>query len=212
MNIPVIVIGCGGHSRVLIDALILRGDKIIGVTDPKPEKNLKKLSDIPLIGNDEVIFGFATRSVLLVNGLGSIGDTSLRKKIYQDFKSRGYQFATVIHPSAVMASDVLIGEGAQIMAGAVIQTGARIGDNAIVNTGATVDHDCYIGSHVHVAPGVTLSGGVEVGEGAHIGSGATVINGIRIGSKSVIGAGAVVVKNVPEGATVTGIPAKVVRL
>lgn len=211
MSLPVIVLGCGGHARVLIEAIILAGDKILGVTDPKPERELKIPSGIPFLGNDDDVLKYPNSSVLLVNGLGSVSDTSLHTSVYRHFKAKGYGFATVMHPSAVIASDVAIGEGAQIMAGVVIQNGTWIGHNVIVNTRASVDHDCIISPHAHVAPGVTLSGGVEVGEGTHIGTGATVIQGVRIGPRSVIGAGAVVVKDVPGCCTVTGIPAKVVK-
>lgn len=211
MSLPVIVLGCGGHSKVLIEALKKRGEKILGIADSKPSKDLKGLNGISLIGNDDAVLEFLPESVLLVNGLGSVADTGLRMSIYQNYKTRGYQFATVIHPSSIIASDVEIGEGSQIMAGAIIQTGTKIGDNVIINTRASVDHDCIIGSHAHVAPGVTLSGGVEVGEGAHIGTGATVIQGVRIGRNTIIGAGSIVIKNMPEGVTAMGVPAKVVR-
>ncbi|MFZ5633350.1 MAG: acetyltransferase [Bacillota bacterium] len=210
MSGPVIVIGSGGHARVLIDALSLQTVEIFGITDLKPEKAFKTVYGLPLIGKDDAIFEYKPDKVQLVNGLGSVRDTAARKKIYEYFKSRGYKFATIIHPSAVIASDVTIEEGSQIMAGSIIQTGTCIGHNTIVNTKASVDHDCFIGPHVHLAPGVTLSGGVEVGEGVHIGTGAAVIQGIRIGQNSIIGAGAVVVKDVPEGAIVTGVPARVV--
>lgn len=212
MSIPVIVLGAGGHAKVLIDALLLRSVNVLGIADPKLELTEKKVLGIPLIGNDDSVLQYPVNAVKLVNGLGSVGITTQRQRLFEKFKNLGYAFATVIHPSSVIASDVTVLEGTQILAGTIIQTGSYTGKNTIVNTRVSIDHGCWIGSHVHLAPGVTLSGEVQVGNGVHIGTGATVIQGIRIGKNSLIGAGSLVVKDVPEGSTVIGVPARVVRL
>ncbi len=105
--------------------------------------------------------------------------------VRQSMKGSGrwnISFETVIHPSAVIAPEVHIDDGVQVMAGAIVQPGSWLGENVIINTGARVDHDCTIDAHAHVAPGVTLSGNVHVGNGAHIGAGATVIQGIKVGT------------------------------
>lgn len=209
MTRPLIVIGAGGHAKVLIEALLRSGMPLAGIVDADPARHGTTLLDQPIRGGDELILAHAPAEVLLVNGLGSIADPSLRIRIFETFKGHGYRFETVIHPSAIVASDALFGEGVQVMAGTVMQPGCRLGDNSIINTGATLDHDCLIGKHVHIAPGVTLSGGVTVGEGAHIGTGATVIQGITIGPKAVVGAGAVVIRDVAANSTVSGVPAKV---
>ena len=148
--------------------------------------------------------------VRLVNGVGSTGSTASRRDIYDRFTREGYCFATVIHPSAIVAPEVQIEDGVQIMAGAILQAGSSVGSNAIVNTGAIIDHDCVVGAHAHIAPGAVLSGGVHVGSGAHIGTGACIIQGVSIGAASVVGAGAVVIKDVPPGVTTVGVPAKTI--
>jgi sugar O-acyltransferase (sialic acid O-acetyltransferase NeuD family) len=210
MNLPVIILGAGGHAKVLIDALKLRSVEIAGIVDPDREKHGTNILGIPVIGNDDVVLKKAPGTVMLVNGLGSVKQPKLRKQLFDSFKARGFTFASVIHPSAVVAPDVVLGEGCQVMAGSVIQPGCVIGSNTIINTRASVDHDCTISSHVHIAPGVTLSGNVVVEERVHIGAGATVLQGVRIGRNSVIGAGAVVLQDVPEEVLVYGVPGKVV--
>jgi len=164
--------------------------------------------DIPIIGDDGAVLRFAVDAVRLVNGIGAVRVSPLRRQLYDSFKSRGYSFATVVHASAIVAPDVVLAEGAQIMAGVVLQTGCQIGENAIINTRVAVDHDCVIGNHVHVSPGATLCGNVVVGEGSHVGAGATVIQGICIGRNCTVAAGAVVIRDVPDNATVAGVPAK----
>ena len=96
------------------------------------------------------------------------------------------------------------------MAGAVIQAGVRVAENTIINTKTSVDHDCQIGSHVHLAPGVTVCGNVKIGDSVHVGSGATIIQGIIVGPRCLIGAGTLVRSNVPAGATVIGVPGRII--
>ena len=207
-NRPVIIIGGGGHARVLIASLKALRCEIIGILHPDASLIGHYIAGICVLGNDDKVSDYAPDEVELINGLGSVSLPEKRKDIYMKFKKNGYSFASVIHPSAIVVDDVKIGEGVQIMAGAILQSGCLIGDNAIINTGAIVDHDCKIGAHVHVAPGAVVSGGVEIGEMAHIGTGAKVVQGINIHSCAVIGAGAVVIRNVRAATKVVGNPAK----
>ncbi len=209
MNVPVIVIGGGGHAKVLISTLLLQNRNVLGFVDVKP--SLPPILGVTRLGDDSVVFLHPSDQVRLVNGVGSIDSTALRQTVYETFRKRQYTFDTVIHPSAVIAPDVQIDDGVQIMAGVVVQPGSRLGANAIINTGSRIDHDCLIEAHAHVAPGVTLSGNVQIGRGAHIGTGASVIQGVKVGVRSIIGAGAVVIDDVPEGVTVVGVPAKSVE-
>lgn len=210
MNLPIVILGAGGHTKVLIDILLFRSVEIAGIVDPDREKYGTSILGIPVIGNDDIVLKKGPGAVMLVNGVGSVKQPALRKQLFDTFKARGFTFASVLHPSAVIAADVLLAEGVQVMAGSVIQPGCVIGRNTIINTRASVDHDCTIADHVHVAPGVTLSGGVVVDDCVHIGTGATVLQGVHIGRDSVIGAGAVVLQDVPEDALVFGVPGKVI--
>lgn len=205
MNKPIIMIGNGGHASVLVEMLISQQREIKGYTAPHEEKNILNLS---YFGTDDVITRFDPNEVELVLGLGITGVSTVRKSLYEQFVAKGYTFANVIHPTAILASSVQMGGGIQIMAGAILQTNATIADNTIINTGAIVEHDVVIGSHVHLAPGVTLSGGVSIGDNCHIGTGTSIIQGIKIGNETLIGAGSVVVKNIGARKTAYGVPAK----
>jgi UDP-perosamine 4-acetyltransferase len=206
LNLPVIVIGGGGHAKVLVSTLLLQHRRVLGFVDLKP--SLPPLLGIAHLGDDDAFFLHPPDQVRLVNGVGSIDSTALRRAIYEKFRERQYIFDTVIHPSAIIAPEVHIEDGVQVMAGAVVQPGSRLGANVIINTGARVDHDCLIEAHAHIAPGAILSGHVHIGKGAHVGTGASIIQGIHVGSAGIVGAGAVVLVDVPDGVTVVGVPAQ----
>ena len=208
MTRPVIIVGAGGHAKVLIGALRLLSVQMLGATDADGGKRGQLLLNVLVLGGDEEIMKHGAETIFLVNGVGGVRVDPLRRMLFERFSGRGYKFHNVIHPSAVVCADATLAEGVQVMAGVVIQPGCHIGKNAVINTGAIVDHDCFIGDHAHIAPGVTLSGGVRVGEGSHVGAGATVIQGVKVGRNSMVAAGAVVIRDVPDGATVAGVPAK----
>ena len=207
-----LILGAGGHARVLIDALQTRGDAVLeGVFDPNPNLWGGRLMDVPVRGGDAAVFDYAPERVSLVNALGSTRDTGPRRELFERFKGRGYAFLSVIHPDARLARNVTLAEGVQVLAGVIINTHVTLGANTIVNTGAIIEHDCRLGAHVHVAPGVKMAGGVEVGQGVHIGIGATLVQNLTLGDGCVIGAGAVVLESVHAHTLVVGVPAKAIR-
>lgn len=207
MSKSLIILGNGGHASVLIETLLKQeqGYEIIGFTTPIMEDNVFGLV---YLGPDEVIYNYNPQEVNLVLGLGMLGPSSAREKTFKHFKEKGYFFKSIIHPTAIISPSAQLGEGVQIMAGAIVQTGTSIADNTIINTGAIIDHDGQIGAHVHIAPGTKVSGAVKIGNGTHIGTGTTIIQGIHIGEKCLIGAGSVVVKELHHHAKAYGVPAK----
>ena len=197
-----VIIGAGGHARVLVEALGSRRSEIIGFVTSVPESASGVMTGIPRLGDDRDLLARGSGGLSLINGIGSIGDPQRHRTVFEDFAKAGFAFATIVHPTAIIASDVVLGTGAQIMAGCVLQPGVRVGSNAIVNTGAIIDHDSVIGDHAHIAPGATLSGHVDVGSSSHVGTGAAIIQGIRIGAGALIAAGAVVAADVASGSSV----------
>lgn len=204
---PVLILGAGGHARVLLAVLRTLGREVRGCIAPT-EPAADWPDDCPWLGREDHLDAVDRTAVCLVNGVGSIGSTAVRQGVFDRAVARGFRFVPLVHPSAVLAGPVGVGDGAQIMAGAVLQTGVTVGENAIINTGVIVDHDCQIGDHCHLAPGVVLSGGVTLGVGAHVGTGATVIQGLGIGAGALVAAGAVVIRPVADGERVAGVPAR----
>ena len=213
MGVKVVGLGAGGHAKVVIE--ILRSHKsyeLIGLLDPKPELQGKSVLGVPVLGDDNLLPALKREGIChFFVGLGSVGDTSPRRRLYELALQHGMKPVDAVHPQAVISPSAEIGEGITIMAGAVINACARLGVNVIVNTGVVVEHDCVIGDHVHIATGAQLASTVRVGAGAHIGAGATVRQRITIGDGAIVGAGAVVVKDVPPHTVVVGVPARPLR-
>lgn len=206
--IRVIILGAGGHAKVIADILLNpilknKGFNFIGFMDDNPVLFNKFILDKPVLGSLEDLKNVPHDAVVI--GIGDNGD---RCHLFDLLSSRGEKFATIIHPSAVIAPDVKIGVGTVVFAGVVINTGADIKDNVILNTGCTVDHDCIVESHSHICPGAHLGGNVRVEKGAWIGIGSTVLHSINIGEWATVGGGATVINDILSNTTVVGIPAK----
>lgn len=205
----VIILGGGGHGKVLIDLIKTSGEfEIIGILDSQL-KARSTLDRITVLGGDDLLHELNKKGIEnACIGVGSIRDNSKRKMLYEKVKHTGFSVPYLIHPQSLVSVNVQISEGVQIMAGVIIQTGCMIGENTIINTGAIVEHDCIIGNHVHVCPGVVISGECIINDRAFIGAGATLIHGIKVGRNSLVAAGAVVINDVRDNEKVMGVPAK----
>lgn len=203
-----LLLGGGGHGRVVLDTLISQGVNVDGVLDPGLPAGATVFG-IPVLGGDQLLDGYKPGAIRLANGLGTgRHDVSQRMRLYERYHARGIEFISIRHASAVVGGRVVLQAGAQLMAGAVVQCGSIIGCNCVVNTAAQIDHDCNIGDHVFIGPGAILCGSVAVGRGSFIGAGAVICPGMKIGEEVLVGAGAVVTSNIPDGGFYIGVPAR----
>ncbi len=202
------ILGAGGHAAVVADALrrALGDACIAAILDDDPKLWGERLAGVTIAGPVRTVVDVPADGVII-----AIGDNRARGRVYEWLVETQIPLVNVIHPSAVIAPDVELGRGVVAFANVVVNVRSRIGDNVILNTACTIDHDSVIGPHVHVAPGAHLAGGVAIGEGTLVGIGSGAIPGITIGKWATIGAGAVVVDNVPDNATVVGVPARVIK-
>lgn len=204
-GIPLVLLGAGGHARVLTALARAAGYQILGVCDPALVADaVSDWEGLEVLGDDDAIERLAPDRVALMLGIGQLAKGNLRERLYTSWRERGYDFPALVHPFAWVAPDVVLGPGVQVMAGATVQPGCEVGENSIINSRASIDHDCRIGCSVHVAPGATLCGSVIVEDGALIGAGATVIQCLRIGARAVVGAGVTLVQDLAPGMLIVG--------
>jgi len=199
--VRLLVIGAGGHAKVVIDAARCTGFEIAGVVG-SPD-GVTELLGIPVSHDAEQIEadGFIV----------AIGDNGARASEFDRRVAEGMNPATVVHPSAVIADGVTVGRGAFVAAGVVVNVDATIGDDTILNTGCTIDHDCVVGAHSLIGPNASLCGAASVGAGALVGAGASVAPCTSVGVWSVVGAGAAVVDSMPANRVCVGVPARPTR-
>lgn len=207
--IRALILGGGGHARVLIDMMLLNRISPLGILDIDPARVGDNVLGVSILGNDDLLPDLLRQGAThFAVGVGSVGDVRPRQQVYARGLAAGLTPLTVIHPAAIVSSYTEMGAGVQLFAGAIINAGARLGANVIVNTGAIVEHDCIVADHVHLATGAKLCGAVQVGQGVHVGAGATIKQGVTIGENATVGMGAVVLRDVPPGEVVMGVPAR----
>lgn len=198
MGKKLIIIGASGHGKVIADIALKIGYDIQGFLDDND--SIKEILGFPVLGSVDKVEEYQNKCEFVI----AIGNNCIREKIAKQYD---VQWATLIHPNAVIGIDVEIGEGTVVMANAVINSSTIIGRGAIINTGATVDHDNDIGNYTHVSVGAHLAGKVTIGEHTWIGAGAVIINNTNICADCMIGAGAIVIRDIEESGTYVGIPA-----
>lgn len=204
-----VMLGAGGHAKVLLSLLRSAGLQVVGVCDPRfDDGSQRQWRGVPVLGGDAALASLDPARVHLVNAVGQVVGKVARRELFEQMRARGFRFATLVHPRAVVDETASLAEGVQVMAGAVIQADTRIGENSIVNTCASIDHDCVVAANVHVAPGVTICGGAHIGDEAFIGTGATVLPGVVVGSRAVLAAGTTLTRDLAAGRMLLGAAAR----
>ena len=196
----VIIIGAGGHARVVADIVLRQGHRVLGFLDDSPTAT--GAYGIPVLGTVDRYKEDPDARFLI-----GIGSAAARRKL--SARLEGVRWHTAIHPTAVISPlGTTIGPGTVVMAGAIVSPGTRIGAHCILNSGSIVEHDNDIGDHVHISVGAKLAGTVTVGEDTWVGIGAVISNGLSVCSGCMLGAGTVVVKDLTEPGTYVGVPAR----
>lgn len=204
MGEQVIIIGAGGHGKVIADIVRSCGDTVQGFLDDSPNSP-ESVCGIPVLGRTEDYRRYPDARFVI-----AIGNGAVRRQVAQ--RLTGVKWYTAVHPGATVSSmGTKIGEGTVIMAGAVVNPCTTVGRHCIINTRAGVDHDNRIGDYTHISVGATLAGTVTVGDTVWVGAGAVISNNLSVCSDCMIGAGAVVIRPVEEPGTYVGVPARKIK-
>lgn len=203
MKNKLLIIGASGHGKVVADIALKMGkwQEIAFLDD---DKEITSSMGLRVIGKTNDIFTYKDEYDVFVG----IGNNVIRQELHKMLETLGVSIPTLVHPNAVIGSEVKIGIGTAIMAGTIINCCTTIGNGCIINTGSTIDHDNTIEDFVHISPGANLAGSVHVGYGSWLGIGSVVSNNIKITKDCKVGAGAVVVKDIIEQGTYVGIPVR----
>ncbi|WZP00180.1 acetyltransferase [Isosphaeraceae bacterium EP7] len=205
---PLWIFGSGGHAKVVIDAARASGlFEVVGVLDDDPSRRGMRVLEVPILEgiSPEVVERCGIRHAII-----AVGCNRARADLARRLDG-SILWATVVHPTACLASGVAVGEGSVVCAGAIVQPDAIIGRHVILNTASSVDHDSHVGDFAHIAPGARLAGGVRIGPGALIGLGSGIIPRCSVGAWATVGAGGMVIRDIAPGITAVGIPARPVE-
>lgn len=197
-QMPIVLIGGGGHAAVLADILLSQNRKILAVVSPDEIGHRAVFSGIKHLASDDQIYQFDPGRVKLVNGIGMVPRSKLKQQVNDTYLAQGYEFETVIASEALVSPYAKVETGAQIFSGVIVQAGAVIGAHGIINTGAVIEHDCQVGTYNHIAPSAILCGQVNTGSGVYVGAGAIVIQSISLAEDSIVAAGATVVDSLDK--------------
>lgn len=212
MNKKILLIGGGGHCSSVLDSILDSNEFTeIGIID-RTENVGKKIFDVTIVGSDADLHNFYQEGFRYAFvTIGSIGDTSLRKKLFNKLEEIGFEIPTIIDKNATVSKYVKIDRGTFVGKNAIINAGSIVGKGAIINTGSIIEHDSEIGEFSHIAPGAVLCGEVRVGKNTHIGAKSVIRQQIKVGSNVMIGIGSSVVKNINNDIVAYGNPCKEVR-
>lgn len=206
----IVILGAGGHAKVVADAASKKYN-ILGFLDKDKCQLNNKILDYVILGDDNDPRYWIDKGIhSCVVGIGNMGDTVIRNKVFETYKNAGFSLETIIHEKADVSKFAYVGEGTVVLSHAVINAGAKVGDNCIINSSAVVEHDTTIRNGVHVGPGVVVTGLCEIGENSFLGASSVIINGIKIGRNVIVGAGSVIINDIPDNVVVVGNPGKIV--
>ena len=214
MSIPIVILGAGGHGREIVDIIEACNQagttdfEVLGfIVDAAYSQSITSINGKSILGDFSWLAGQANK----VKAIGAVGSPALRKRLIEQASYYRVEFATLVHPSAILIAPLSVAEGVVIAAGCVLSSQVRLGKHVHINIGSTISHDVILEDFVTISPGVHIAGNVHIGAGSFVGIGVNIIEKKRVGQWSTVGAGSVIVRDVPANTTVVGNPGRVIK-
>ena len=186
---PLLLIGCGGHARSLIDVIEAGGQGRIHGLVGLPAQVGGSVLGYPVIASDAELPELRLSCAAAVLAIGQVPDPAPRQRLATQLEQLGFHCPVLISPHAVVSRHAQLGPGTVVAPGAIVNAGAVVGAHCILNSRALIEHDVQLGDHCHVSTGALVNGGVRLGSGSFIGSGAMIREGLELPDQTVIGAG-----------------------
>ena len=186
---PLLVIGCGGHARSLID-VVESSDSwyVVGLVG-FPEELRQEVLGYAVLGTDQDLPDLRKECPHALLAIGQIGLSKTRKRLVNVLEGLDFVMPTVISGFSHVSRHSHLGAGTVVGHGVIVNSGAYIGDHCIINSKALIEHDVVIGDYCHISTGALVNGGVQIGSGSFIGSGALLREGLHLPAETVISAG-----------------------
>jgi sugar O-acyltransferase (sialic acid O-acetyltransferase NeuD family) len=184
-----LLIGCGGHARSLIDVIEAGGQWRIHGLVGLPEQVGSSVLGFPVIGSDAELPELRQHCEAAVLAIGHLADSAPRQRLAAQLKQLGFDSPVLISPHAVVSRHARLGPGTAVGHGAIVNAAAVVGAHCILNSGSLIEHDAQLGDHCHVSTGAVVNGGVRLGSGSFVGSGAMLREGLQLPAGTVISAG-----------------------
>lgn len=210
MKDPILILGAGGHAKVIIDIISITNEYQIEAIIGQESEEKESFYGYPVYKGDQYLEEFRERGIKKVAiGVGGYRDNNKRIHLFHQLQDMDFDIINIIHPSTIISKTTQMGLGIVIYPGVVINTDVHLGDNIIIASNSVIDHEAQIMNHVLISTGVNVGAGSIISEGALLAVGSSIIPRVKIGKNVLVAAGAVVVNDIPDGSKIFGIPAKI---
>ena len=189
MSDPLLLIGCGGHARSLIDVVESSARwHVLGLVG-LPEQVGEKVLGYSVVGSDQDLPSLRQKCDHALLAVGQIGLPSHRQRLASELERMAFVLPAVISGRAHVSRHAHVGSGTSVGHGVIVNAGAIVGDYCIVNSNALIEHDVVIGDYCHISTSALVNGGIKIGDSSFIGSGAVLREGLNLPPQTVISAG-----------------------
>lgn len=208
-NEKIVIIGGGEFAEIAYEYFTY--DSSYTVAAFAVEKNYitkDSLFELPVITFEDMEKFYSPKKYKVFTAITFPKLNRVRTSLYNQAKSKGYNFVSYISSKSFVWRNAKIGENCFIFENTNIQYNVEIGNNVVLWSGDHICHRTKIKDNCFLGSNVVISGYCEVGKNSFIGANSTFVNNISIGDNSFVGAGALITKSYGDNLLLKGSPAK----